>query len=95
MEKFLDSYNENVKFFDNKLNVDGNFDIIKKVMKIADGEMTMYYIDGFVKDGVMEKLMIYFLSLKSMPDGADDILSLAQINARRSRCLCPTKPALC
>ena len=71
MEKFLDSYNENVKFFDNKLNVDGNFDIIKKVMKIADGEMTMYYIDGFVKDGVMEKLMIYFLSLKSMPDGAD------------------------
>ncbi len=71
MKKFLDSYNENVKFFDNKLHVDENFDIIKKVMKVADGEMTLYYIDGFVKDGVMEKLMIYFLSLQSMPDGAD------------------------
>lgn len=71
MEKFFDSYSENTEFFDRKLRVFENFDIIKKVMKIADGEITVYYVDGFVKDSVMQKLMIYFLSLKALPKGAE------------------------
>ncbi len=63
------SYRDNVREFDRILAVKENFDVIKKVIALGEQELTLYYIDGFIKDGVMEKLMIYFLSLKSLtPD---------------------------
>lgn len=66
-------YAENRRFMDELLRVEDNFDLIRKDMQIGNDRMTLYYIDGFVKDGVMEKLMIFFLSLKSLspePTGA-------------------------
>ncbi len=66
-------YVENRRFMDELLRVEENFDLIRKDMQIGSDRMTLYYIDGFVKDGVMEKLMIFFLSLKSLspePTGA-------------------------
>lgn len=66
MKKFTSDYSENIKLFDSILHTDDNFDVIKKVLKIGSDELTLYYIDGFVKDGIMEKLMIYFLSLKNL-----------------------------
>lgn len=66
-------YAENRRFMDELLRVGDNFDLIRKDMQIGNDRMTLYYIDGFVKDGVMEKLMIFFLSLKSLspaPTGA-------------------------
>lgn len=75
--KLSDNYNKNIKTIDSLLRVSENFDIIKKEMQLADGRITLYYIDGFVKDAVMEKLMIFFLSLKSVvpPEvpGASDL----------------------
>lgn len=59
-------YVENRRFMDELLRVEENFDLIRKDMQIGSDRMTLYYIDGFVKDGVMEKLMIFFLSLKSL-----------------------------
>ena len=66
-----DNYNDNVKLFDSLLHTSDNFDIIKKVLKIGDDEMTLYYIDGFVKDGIMQKLMIYLVSLKGLGSAID------------------------
>ncbi len=72
MQKFTSEYSENVRMLDRILNTDENFDLIKKVLRIGPDELTLYYIDGFVKDGVMEKLMIYFLSLKTiLPENAN------------------------
>ena len=62
-----ENYRENVAFFEQKLRVSENFDIIKKVLKIADGEVTLFYVDGLIKDGAMQKLFIYLLSLTDMP----------------------------
>ena len=64
MKRLSNFYRENVAMLDKILRIDENFDILKKVMRIGDDELTMYYIDGFVKDSVMEKLMIYYLMLK-------------------------------
>lgn len=62
-------YGSNVALMDGILGVKDNFDLIKKTLCIGRDELTLYYIDGFVKDAVMSKLMIYLLSLKGLEDG--------------------------
>lgn len=64
-------YKQNIDLLDRELNVGENFDMLKKRLKIGQDEITMYYIDGFVKDSVMQKLMIYLLSLDSLGEGED------------------------
>ena len=59
--KLTDVYAENVRKMDDMLHVGDNFDVIRKDLQIGPDRMTLYYIDGFVKDAVMEKLMIFFL----------------------------------
>ena len=74
MLRIGENYRENVQHFENKLRVAENFDIIKKVLRIGNGEVTLFYIDGLIKDGAMQKLFIYLLSLQQMPSGADAFL---------------------
>ena len=61
-----DDYRENVRRMDGALRVRENFDLIKKVLYVGSQEITLYYLDGFVDGGSMNKLMIYFLSLKNL-----------------------------
>lgn len=64
--KLTGNYADNVRRMDEMFAVEDNFDIIKKVMKIGSDELTMYYIDGFVKDGSVTKIFIYLLGLKGL-----------------------------
>ena len=50
MVRISEDYAQNVVHFEEKLRVSENFDIIKKVLKIADGEITLFYVDGLIKD---------------------------------------------
>ena len=61
-----DSYQDNVDLFDRILRVEESFDLIKKPLKVGKDEMTLYYIDGFIKDTVMMKLMMSFLALQDL-----------------------------
>lgn len=61
-----ENYAENIRLLDGILRVDENFDLIKKPLKIGQDEMTLYFIDGFIKDTVMMKLMMSFLELDGM-----------------------------
>ena len=59
-------YTETIKLLDAKLRVDESFDIIKRtVMTGAKTEATFYFVDGFTKDTVTQKLMEYFVSAES------------------------------
>ena len=64
-------YAENIKIIDGILRTDENFDLIKKVVKVGDDELTLYYVDGFVKDAVMTKMITYLLSLKGLGRSQD------------------------
>jgi stage V sporulation protein AF len=68
MPHLSSSYSENVSTLDRLLRVRESFDIIKKPLQVGSDEVTFYYIDGFVKDGVMQKLMLSFTSLKDLGD---------------------------
>ncbi len=67
---FSQSYRDNIDAVDKHLRVTENFDILKKTLKIGErDELTLYFIDGFVKDAVMQKLMMHFSSLKELERG--------------------------
>ena len=59
-------YAANVRAMDATFAVEDNFDIIKKVMRVGEDELTLYYIDGFVKDGTVTKILIYLLGLNGL-----------------------------
>ena len=66
MQRLGTNYRENIARMDDLLRVGKSFDLIKKVLCLGEEEITMYYIDGFVEAASMNKLMIYFLSLKGL-----------------------------
>lgn len=71
IKKLTGDYRENIKLIDSILHPEKNFDIIKKPLTVGSGELMLYYIDGFVKDTVMQKLMVYLLSLKGLGSNTD------------------------
>lgn len=68
MGKIGEDYRANVAYFEETLRVKESFDILEKVMKVGGGEITLFYIDGLIKDGSMQKLFLYLLSLKDLAD---------------------------
>ena len=72
MKKLTNDYKENVALLDSTLRVKENFDILKKILTIGSDEITLYYIDGFVKDTVMQKMMMSFASLKGLGKKGED-----------------------
>ncbi|MBQ8331271.1 MAG: spore germination protein [Clostridia bacterium] len=77
MRRLSENYRENVSYLNKTLRVKENFDVLSKTLKFANGEVTLYYIDGFVKDTVMQKMMMHFLSLKKMPSSAREMMETA------------------
>ena len=65
-----ENYKENVSLMSNLLRADRSFDMLTKKLTLSGGELTFFFIDGFAKDTALQKLMMHFLSLKKLPDGA-------------------------
>ena len=69
--KLSASFEENIRYMNEVLPVKESFDIIRRDMKIGGKASVFYYIDGFVKDEVMLKIMDSFLSV-SEQDMSED-----------------------
>lgn len=54
----------NKRRLDAELLIENNFDIINRKITIGDKECHLYFIDGFAKDEILEKLMEFFADLK-------------------------------
>lgn len=54
----------NTRRLDAELMVEDNFDIINRKIVIGEKECCLYFIDGFAKDEILEKLMEFFSDLK-------------------------------
>ena len=62
--KLNSSYTLNTEYLDHKLDVDNNYDICKRTLEIGYKNCTFYFIDGFVKDDIFERIASYLLSLE-------------------------------
>ncbi len=72
MEALSEHYSENVALLHRQLRVDENFDVIERRLLVGPDEMTLFYIDGFIDGGTMQRMMQYFLGLPAMGAGIAD-----------------------
>ena len=64
--KMSASLAENMKYLNDYLSVDESFDIVYRVIKIGGKNACMYFIDGFCKDELMQKMLQYFMDIKEV-----------------------------
>ena len=60
MDRLGYDFRENVARISARLRCSESFDIIERDMKIAGSSVRFYYVDGFIKDGEMQKIMQQF-----------------------------------
>lgn len=72
--KLTSSLKENTDKLKNILDINTNFDIIYKEMSIGGKDAGFFFIDGFIKDEVMQKLMsaLEGITEDKMPQNADE-----------------------
>ena len=73
--KMKTSLEENIQYLNEKLAVDANFDVVYRVIEIGGKRACMYFVDGFCKDDLMQKMLQYFISIapKDMPQSAHEM----------------------
>lgn len=64
----MNSFFENINIMNSRIHPEDSFDVIAREMRIGGCSAIFYYIDGFVKDGTMQRLMQYFIGLKDFDD---------------------------
>ena len=69
-----ESYADNVSQIKRILRSEQSFDMLSKRLVLQGGELTLFFIDGFAKDTVLQKLMMHFVSLKSLPQSASEFM---------------------
>lgn len=71
--KFSSNYDENKMYLDNLIHVKDSFDVMEKPFLIGGRRACYYFIDGFCKDEVMEKVMEFLFKIQEeeMPQDVD------------------------
>ena len=65
-ESLCDDHGLNTLLMRERLRVGESFDIIERHMTVCERDVCLFYLDGFVKDAEMLRIMQYLLSLKSL-----------------------------
>ncbi len=74
-KKMTASLEDNMKYLCERLKVDTNFDLVYRVIKVGGRNACIYFIDGFCKDELMQKLLQYFMDIKEdeLPENAHEM----------------------
>ena len=72
--EFTTKLSDTMNYLNKKLDVDGNFDLVYRTFYVAGREACIYYIEGFTKGEVWQKLMEDFASItpEVMPPDAHE-----------------------
>lgn len=75
-EKIYDSLQENMDACERLLGISKSFDLISRRMTIGGKGSCLYFVDGFIKDEAMLKIMdsLYGITSVEMPDTADGLV---------------------
>ena len=75
----LAQYEQTLSRFREKIAFGESFDILSHTLSVGEGEITLFYIDGFVKDAQLEKLMTTLIGEKTLLPRDEFIKKLPQI----------------
>ena len=79
MNPLSKNHSENVARIVSKLRVNDSFDLIERKLTVAERAVSFFYVDGFVKDGEMQRIMQFMLSQKQLGAANDLMLKLPYI----------------
>ena len=85
MERLVSSFDVNLRVLRSRLRVDESFDIIERRLTLGGKEACFFYIDGFVKDGEMLRLMQFFLSEKKIGTAEDMEKKIPYVEVERAK----------
>lgn len=70
------SLQENMDYLNQVLQVDVSFDLVYRVVHVGGREACIYFIDGFCKDVLMQKMLQYFMDMKEadLPQNVHEML---------------------
>lgn len=88
--KMKKNYDERIAQFKGALFVKENFDIVEKPLLVEGVHMSFFFVDGFVKDEILEKMMEFILKApikeivgkKDTSLFADSILSYVEVDVK-------------
>lgn len=63
MQLIYNDFSTTISGINNALRIDESFDLIYRTITIGEKSACLYFIDGFVKDDIMQKLQDYFSGL--------------------------------
>ncbi len=74
-KKIEQDFQKNIDYMNDKLAVNASFDIVYRVIHVGGRNAVMYFIDGFCKDELMQKMLQYFIALtpEEMPQDAHEM----------------------
>ena len=69
------SLKENMDFLNRKIDIDKKFDLVYRVIQIGGREACMYFVDGFCKDALMQKILQHFMDIQpeELPENAHEM----------------------
>lgn len=65
---FPNEYGECICELRRGLRIGASFDLIERHLSVAGHDVALFFVDGFVKDGEMQKIMQYLLGLTELSD---------------------------
>ena len=71
VEKMTASLKENREWLDSRLKAERSFDLIRREIRIGGRDACLYFIDGFCKDELMQKLLEHFMEIQETDLPAD------------------------
>lgn len=86
--KLTNSLEKNKKMLEERLPIGKSFDVLQRELVIGGKNAMMYFIDGFVKDGVVSKMITFFLgitpdkltNIKTADDFAQHFVPYVEVN---------------
>ena len=73
------NYKEDVGYLNGQLAVGKSFDVVSREIELGGKSATIYFIDGFCKDDIMQKLLEYFMDFDpgKVPENAKEMMKRA------------------
>ena len=62
-KKISGELQRDMDYLNHTLAVDKNFDLVHRMIHVGDKEACMYFVDGFCKDDIMQKVLEYFMDM--------------------------------
>ncbi|MBQ3016250.1 MAG: spore germination protein [Clostridia bacterium] len=77
-------YPTNIALAEEALMYGKSFDVLKKKLCVAKKEVTFFYIDGFVKDGELQRVMQFLLNQKQLGDARETEMIIPYVEVART-----------